>query len=86
MFRNGRREEKRMEKEGTSFRIWLCYGRERSIRWSDDIFVGPLFWYQLNLGKNGGRESINYTGPSALYYKMTNMSLIILRNYKWSNI
>ena len=47
---------------------------------------GPMFWYKPNLGENGGRESINYMGPITLSYKMTNMSLTFLRNYKWSNI
>ena len=56
MFRNGRREEKRMEKEGISFRVWLCNGRERSIRWSDDIFVGPTILVSAQFGQKWRKE------------------------------
>ena len=69
--------------------VWLYNGREKRMRWSDELMIfsrGPLFWYQPNLSRNRGRESINGLGSTTLYYKMANLPLTFLRNYKWSLI
>ena len=51
-------------------------------------YIHGAHYFSINpiLAKMGGRKSINHMESTTLFYKMMNMSLIFLRNYKCSNI